>query len=208
MYFFDFHHHTRGKDGIYNLNYLEKDYPGTYSVGLHPKDIPVWDNDGKSWLEDYSISKNCLALGECGLDSFVDSNLEVQEQLFKQQIEWANKINKPIIIHCVRMFHRMSSFKKIAKTPLIIHGFNKKATIAEDLLKNGFYLSFGKALLHDVSLQQIFIAAPQNRIFLETDAAELDIRTVYEKAAELKKLNLNDLNEIIHHNLEYIQHGY
>jgi TatD DNase family protein len=37
---------------------------------------------------------------------------------------------------------------------MIIHGFNKKQ-IAEDLLKNNFYLSFGKAVLYNLSLQNI-----------------------------------------------------
>lgn len=206
MYFFDFHHHTKDKGGIYNLNLLEKPSENFYSIGLHPKDISSWNTDTKKWLEENSLSPRCLAIGECGLDALIEIPLSEQDYYFSEQIKWANLVNKPIIIHCVRQFHRLPFFKKIAKTPMIVHGFHKKATIAEDLIGHGFHLSFGNALLHDVSLQNVFRTIPNDRFFLETDAAEIDIQSVYEKAAEVKNLTISDLEQIINNNLQQLIH--
>ena len=90
---------------------------------------------------------------------------------------------------------------------MIIHGFNKKRQIAEDLLSNNFYLSFGKAVLYNLSLQDIIKDTPLDRIFLETDNEDFNIEELYIKVSELKGISLERLNEQISENLETIQHG-
>ncbi|HAO08434.1 MAG TPA: hydrolase TatD [Chryseobacterium sp.] len=208
MDFFDFHHHKKNiPNGIYNLNIEEipSDFP--YSIGIHPKDIDVNNLDNQfKWMRNM-ISENCFAIGECGLDSFAEAEEKIQEEVFLRQIRFANEVKKPIIIHCVRKFYEVISFKKYAEQPMIIHGFNKKERIAEDLLKNNFYLSFGKAVLYNLSLQNTLKITPLDKIFLETDNDDFSIEELYGKVSEIKGISLENLNKQILENLETIKNG-
>ncbi|KIC62455.1 TatD family hydrolase [Chryseobacterium taiwanense] len=208
MDYFDFHHHKKNISfGIYNLDLTDKIPDSLYSVGIHPKDI-LYDKitEQLNWLNE-NITENCFAIGECGLDSFVPIEQNIQEEVFLRQIEISNELKKPIIIHCVRKFYEVISFRKKANQAMIIHGFNKKESIAHDLLKNNFYLSFGKAVLYNLSLQNTLKITPLNKIFLETDNEDFEIATLYEKVAEIKGISLEVLNEQILENLEIIRHG-
>lgn len=208
MQFFDFHHHKKyNSNGIYNLNFGDLPSEQPYSIGLHPKDIIVDEFTSQlNWVKN-NITENCFAIGESGLDTLVDANLEDQKNIFLQQIEIANEFRKPIIIHCVRKFYEIISFKKKMQQPMIIHGFNKKQKIAEDLLKNNFYLSFGKAVLYNLSLQNTLKTVPLNRIFLETDNENFTIESLYLKVSEIKNISLEELNKQILENLETIKNG-
>lgn len=208
MDFFDFHHHKKNiLFGIYNTESGSVPPGHLYSIGIHPKDILVDSLEEQfRWLES-NISENCLAIGECGLDSIVQIPQKIQEQVFLRQILISNEIKKPLIIHCVRKFYEVISFKKKAEQAMIIHGFNKKQRIAEDLLKNNFYLSFGKAVLYHLSLQEIVRSTPLDKIFLETDNEYFTIEELYSKVSELKGISLERLQEQILENLDTIKNG-
>ena len=206
MKFFDFHHHDFSRiSGIYNLNFGEKIPDGLFSVGIHPNSISENVEEYFYWLKDVSTSEICVAIGECGLDGLINVDEKLQEEVFAKQIEWANEIQKPLIIHCVRRFSQLIHFKKLAEVPMIIHGFNKRKTIGDELLKNDFHLSFGKSVLYDVNLQNFFKEFPIDKIFLETDSADFEIQDLYEKAASLKKMNLDDFVNKIIKNLQNIK---
>jgi TatD DNase family protein len=208
MDFFDFHHHKKNMpNGIYNLEFNGFPINSPYSIGIHPKDIDTDTiEDQFRWIES-NITEDCFAIGECGLDSFAETDLKIQENVFLRQIKIANALRKPVIIHCVRKFYEVISFKKYAEQPMIIHGFNKKQSIADDLLHHNFYLSFGKALLYNLSLQNTFKSTPSDKIFLETDNENFNIRELYETAADLKGISLEKMNEQILENLETIKNG-
>jgi TatD DNase family protein len=208
MDFFDFHHHKKYiRNGIYNLNsgQIPPDFP--YSIGIHPQDIDVNNLEQQFlWMKGMMLH-NCFAIGECGLDSLVSIDQKIQEEVFLRQIRMANEVRKPMIIHCVRKFYQVISFKKKAEQPMIIHGFNKKHQIAEDLLANNFYLSFGKAVLYNLSLQDILKNTPLDKFFLETDNEDFNIEELYGKVSEIKGISLEQLNEQILENLETIKNG-
>ncbi|MBL1221419.1 TatD family hydrolase [Chryseobacterium sp. L7] len=208
MDFFDFHHHKKNiQYGIYNLDLDAVPLESSYSIGIHPKDIAVDSLEEQfRWLKS-NISENCLAIGECGLDSMVPIPQNIQEKVFLRQIYLSNEIRKPMIIHCVRKFYEVISFKKKAEQAVIIHGFNKKQRIADDLLKNNFYLSFGKAVLYHLSLQDIVRNTPLDRMFLETDNEQFNIEELYSKVSDLKGISLEKLNEQILENLDTIKNG-
>lgn len=208
MKLFDFHHHhSTQKNGIYNLNFGEKAPKQIFSAGIHPQDIePEQVNAQLNWLKSV-ITENCFAIGECGLDSLVKTNQKVQENVFKEQLKIASEFRKPVIVHCVRKFYEVISFRKHTSQAMIIHGFNKKQSVAEDLIKNNFYLSFGKAVLHQLSLQNILKTIPLDKIFLETDNEDFNIEELYLKVSELKGISLEALNSQISENLETIKNG-
>ncbi|WP_153396485.1 TatD family hydrolase [Chryseobacterium vaccae] len=208
MDFFDFHHHKKNITyGIYNLDLGITPRSHLYSAGIHPKDIDAdFMEDQFRWLAS-SISENCFAIGECGLDSIVPVPQKIQEKVFLRQIYLSNEVKKPLIIHCVRKFYEVISLKKKAEQAMIIHGFNKKRAIAEDLLARNFYLSFGKAVLYQLSLQDILKAVPLNQLFLETDNDDFSIEELYHKVSEIKGISLETLNEQILENLYTIKNG-
>lgn len=208
MEFFDFHHHKKQLAyGIYNID-IETSAPDfLYSAGIHPKDIDEENIENQfKWLQSV-ISENCFAIGECGLDSTVLSSMKLQEDVFLRQIQMANDFNKPIIIHCVRKFYEVISFRKFSQQPMIIHGFNKKEKVAEDLLKNNFYLSFGKAVLYNLSLQNTVKKIPLDKFFLETDNDNFNIADLYLKVSELKGISLEKLYSQILENLDTLKNG-
>lgn len=203
MDFLDFHHHSPSKKGIYNLNYGEKVPDVPFSAGLHPKDISDdWESD-LEMIKQISLSPNCIAIGECGLDGLIDIDEKIQNTVFSQHLSWAKEIKKPVIIHCVRRFSQLLHYKS-KPIPKIIHGFNKKNKIAEELLDAGFYLSFGKAVLEHVSLQKLIEGFPIEKMFLETDDADFDIIQLYEKVSVIKSIGIEDLKNQMWENLETV----
>ena len=203
MILFDFHHHNRENTyGIYNLEPKEIVTEKKFSVGIHPKDIDEnWEENFEK-IKEISLLPNCVAIGECGLDGLISVNENLQKEVFERHILWANQINKPVIIHCVKRFSEILPFQKIAEIPLVIHGFNKKKTIADEMLRHGFYLSFGKSVLHSLSLQSILKEFPLEKIFLETDDANFNIKELYQKTAEIKGISIENLHNKILKNLE------
>lgn len=208
MNFFDFHHHKKNiTHGIYNLD-IEKTPPDFYySAGIHPQDIQLKNIDNQfNWLQSV-LTENCFAIGECGLDGLISTDIKIQEDVFSRHIQFANEFKKPLIIHCVRKFYEVISFRKQSEQAMIIHGFNKKQSVADDLLKNNFHLSFGKAILYHLSLQNTLKSVPLDKIFLETDNDDFDIEELYQKVSEIKKISIEQLQQQILENLDTIRNG-
>ena len=205
MNLFNFHHHTLVNFyGIYNLELGENVPESYFSVGIHPKDIDEnWQKHFEAFKK-ISLQDNCLAIGECGLDALIDIDANLQKTVFERQILWANEIQKPVIIHCVKRFQELIPFQKLAEVPLIIHGFNKKKSVTDEMLKHGFFLSFGKSVLYNLSLQSILKEIPIDKIFLETDDADFDIAELYQKVSEIKEISLEELQKKISENLQSI----
>ena len=178
-----------------------------YSIGIHP-----WYIDENRLESDLEIIKEklqlseCLALGECGLDKRIEIPLELQISIFKKQLEIVKQTNKPIVLHCVAAYDEVIAIKKEMKieNPMIIHGFSKNEQVAKSLLNNGFYLSFGKYLLRNPDLEKVFTFAPENQILLETDTIEESIYEVYEKAASIKGISVEEMKTIVFTNFSRI----
>ena len=86
MGFFDFHHHDAGKNlGIYNLKFNEIPPENCFSAGIHPDAVADDFEEKLNWLRDISAHKNCVAIGECGLDGLIDVDEKLQEKAFQAQ---------------------------------------------------------------------------------------------------------------------------
>jgi len=196
-------HHSQPDDVIAILNVDPEAYKNEsarfVSIGIHPWYIQEYDvTDIIEKIKIAAGSENVKAIGESGLDRLAETPMKVQETVFIKQIEIAEACNKPLIIHCVKAFDELIRIKKEqqVKTPMIIHGYNNNEQIAEQLIKNGFYLSFGKALLNENSNAQMVIKKLSwEQLFLETDNSDLSINDIYEKAAALKNISVEELKE-------------
>jgi len=212
MEYFNLHTHqfTNQKDILELVNQYPKDFDASisfYSIGIHP-----WYIDESSIDEDLNIieeklqHQNCLAIGECGLDKRIEVPLDLQISVFEKQLELAEKFRKPVVIHCVAAFQEITAIKKRMKisVPMIIHGFSKNKQLADQLIKDGFYLSFGKYLLKNPDLKEVFEDIPNNQFFLETDTMEETIEQVFELASKYKGLKLKELQNIISSNYKSV----
>jgi TatD DNase family protein len=193
--FINIHTHSQIYDAqieLVNLFIEKGDRTNNYSYGLHPWYIDEhYENDLRR-LNDIAKEKRCLAIGECGLDKLSKVDFELQEKVFIEHIRIANELNKPLIIHCVKAFNELINCLNLNDNtvPVIIHGFNNNENIARILTNEGYYFSFGKALLgYESNAAKAIKAVGRKRFFLETDDTDLSIKYVYLKAAELLGVN-------------------
>ena len=180
--------------------------PGLYSMGIHPWYIQPghWENQLRS-LRNKSTNAGILAIGECGLDKVCATPFSLQVQVFRAQVEWANSIGKPLVIHCVRAWEEVLDLLEKAdiRVPVLFHGYNKNAQLARRITGKGYYISLGKAL-QQPGMQEVLRAVPANRFFLETDDAELSIGEIYHLAANALSIDHNSLALQIQKNAEVV----
>lgn len=177
-----------------------------FSAGLHPWHIDERRVDEQiAEVEMLVTDPRCLAIGESGLDRLTATPFTLQQRVFELHLRMAASSGKPLVVHCVKAHAEIAALVKKAniKVPVIFHGFNNNRRIADQLVNEGFYLSFGKALLNLKSnASQILLNCPDDRFFLETDDAEISIEVVYQKAAELCNPELYDLKAITYRNFK------
>lgn len=174
-----------------------------YSIGIHP-----WYIDQSRLESDLEIIEaqlqlpECLALGECGLDKRIAIPLSLQIKVFEKQIALAEKYRKPLVLHLVAAYQELAEIKNRLNisVPIILHGFSKNEQVALQMLDNGFYLSFGKYLLRNPELKEVFLAVPDDRFFLETDTIEETLEEVYTLAAKYKGIDMDNLQKLVANN--------
>lgn len=167
------------------------------SAGIHPWYIyNVREQLG--CLETILSSPSVIAVGEAGLDKLAETSPDIQLDVFLQQASLAEKNNKPLIIHCVKAWAELITARKTVKphTPWIIHGFRGNGELAQQLIAQGFNLSFGQ-YFNPAALS----AAWPDCLFVETDDKEIDIRTVYLQLASSLQIPLEEFAITIEKNI-------
>jgi TatD DNase family protein len=200
------HHYSNQVDVLELVNQYPNEFDFSipnYSIGIHPWHLVEARIDTDLQIIESKLKENnCLAIGECGLDKKIEISISLQQMVFEKQLALAEKYKKPVLIHCVGAFQEIIAIKKKMNisVPLIIHGFSKNIEVANQMIKNGFYLSFGKNLILNKELEMVFNSIPKDRIFLETDTVEQDIRAVYELAAKYRNIEVEEIKAIINAN--------
>lgn len=191
-------------------NLFARDFPpddidnGYYSVGFHPYNV------GKANEED-TLNRvlkavehpRVLAIGEIGLDKSIEAPMDDQIRIFEKQVEIAEAAKLPVILHVVRTFNEVIGFMKAQQpeVPMIIHGYNGSVEMADELVKAGFMISFGEAITREHSkIIEAFQRVPVEMMFLETDEGDMDIRELYQFAAEVKGMPVDHLRDQIFEN--------
>ncbi len=119
-----------------------------------------------------------VAIGECGFDFYRqgEGTKEKQEKTFVAQIELANELKKPLMIHCRNAYPDLiqtlitNNQKLITDYPGIIHFFSGTKEDAQKLLELGFYFSFGGVTTFVRDYDEVVKYIGLERIVLETDA--------------------------------------
>lgn len=180
---------------------LPDNVPGVaYTFGIHPWFLNENNHEQLiSSVESSAGHSNMIAIGEAGFDKFRGPSPELQRIAFEEQVSIAEAHMKPIIIHCVRAWDELLAVHKKLRPnmPWLIHGFRGNAELATQLLSKGTYLSFWFDFVMRTESAQLLRCLPKERIFLETDGADIDIRTIYEKVASDLDLSVSELRTIV-----------
>ena len=166
------------------------DIPGLFSVGVHPWHADDFTPELLDNMTAWSSDKRFVALGECGLDKNSKVPMELQLDVFEQQIALSEKTGKPLIIHCVGCFNELFELKKKLNPQQlwIIHGFRGKPQLAQQALNAGCSLSFGEHF----NIESVRLTPP-DRLFVETDESPLLLSEIYHSIAEIKNCSPEDL---------------
>lgn len=159
---------------------LSEKYDEVYaSVGIHPTDAYLYDDIDCviDELEKMLKHPKVVALGEIGLDYHWDNvPRDVQMIYFRKQMELANKLGVPVIIHdreahgdCMEVVNAFPDVKGI------FHSFSGSAEMATELVKLGWYISFSGPVTYKNAKQpkEACKVVPSDRILIETDAPYL-----------------------------------
>lgn len=171
-----------------------------FSCGIHP-----WyseDSDTQmAYLTEIAPNPRIVAIGETGLDRLKGPSFDVQVLVFKKHIEIAEKLQKPLIIHCVKAWEELIQVYRETKPsqPCIIHGYRGKPELTKRLVSEGFLFSVGDHINVD-SMPLI----PLDRLFCEMDEGEMPIRDVYLQASRTLNMDVEEFEDIIAENVRRI----
>lgn len=152
---------------------------GLYSIGLHPCYAEDLTEGGLELLKSRLTKETELvwAIGETGLDKLSPVPLDIQIYYLREQIALSEAYHKPLVLHCVRAFNELMALRQEfkPKEEWIIHGYRRKAELAEQLLRAGFSLSFG----YYFDVEALRLAHQVGRAYMETDDMDCSIEEVY-----------------------------
>ena len=171
---------------------LAEKYDHAYaSIGLHPvhstksyHDVQELGEGGKEFTsrgeafdmavyEPLARHPRTIAIGECGLDYYrLDENTKaIQKDAFLGQIELANKVGKPLMLHIRNAYDdALEMIKAHAKVPGDVHFFAGDWATAKKFLELGFTISFTGVITFTHDYDEVIKNAPLDMILSETDA--------------------------------------
>jgi len=155
-------------------------YPSAYAaVGIHPQDVENLPSDYLLTLEKLAKSPKVKALGEIGLEYFREYNAERQKKVFYEQLELAQSLNLPVIIHSREAFpDTLEILQKYAKKGLkfVCHCFSGDGEDARAFAEMGVFISFTGNIAFEKKTERTVEACenvPLELLLLETDCPYL-----------------------------------
>jgi TatD DNase family protein len=149
------------------------------ALGMHPVFLEQHQPADLQLLESQLAAQRVVAIGEIGLDFYVDGvDHERQQQLFEAQLAIAGAANLPVLLH-VRKAHDqvLATLRRIRVRGGICHAFNGSLQQASQYRDLGFRLGFGGMLTFERStrLRKLARALPLDAMVLETDAPDMTV---------------------------------
>ena len=204
---------------------MSKKYEYIYSIcGISPNDIPqseqeLWKSiDEIARIVKENKTNKLVAIGEIGLDYYWSTeNKELQKEAFIRQIDLANEINLPIVIHS-----RDASVDTIeilkahpVKKTGIFHCCQSNQEMIRQALELGYYISFAGPITFKNAKNAVDVVkmVPLDRILIETDSPYLapepnrgkrndsrNVKYVAQKIADFKEIPIQDIAKITYEN--------
>lgn len=146
------------------------------TYGLHPMYLADHLPEHLDSLHDWVEQEKPVAIGECGLDFYIDNpQPETQQFYFEQQLELARQRHLPVIIHARRSVEAViNTLRRYTGITGVLHSYAGSEQQARQLIDMGFYVSFGGPITYDRSkrLHKLVQNLPLSSILLETDAPD------------------------------------
>jgi len=143
------------------------------SVGVHPHDSKSMDDETVSELETLLSHPKAVAVGEIGLDYHYDfSPRDIQKKLFREQLELARLVKKPVIIHeREALSDTLDTTRDFRDLTGVFHCFSGSWETAKTILDMGWYLSFTGVVTFKNARRvlEVLEKMPGDRMMLETD---------------------------------------
>lgn len=199
---------------------LTEQYDFIYAaIGWHPVESIHMQEGDLQWIEQLCANPKVVAIGEIGLDYHWDTSpKDIQKKVFREQIQLAKKLKKPIIIHN-RDAHgdivKILEEENASEVGGIMHCFSGSWETAKLCLDMNFYISFGGPVTFKNARvpKEVLEKVPLDRLLIETDCPYLAphpfrgkrnessyVTLVAEAAAQIKGISLNELAEITSQN--------
>jgi len=216
------------ESSIFSLE-LSNKYNYIYSIcGISPNDVPENIEEIDNMVEQIKEllhqdkNKKIVAIGEIGLDYYWNKeNKEIQKELFKKQIELANKYELPIVIHTREASE--DTIKILKENNVIKKGVFHCCPFNQELIKQainlGFYISIAGPVTfkNSKNAKEIVDLIPMEKMLIETDSPYLspepkrgkrndcrNVKLVAEKIAEYKGISIEEVAKITYNNAKNI----
>ena len=159
------------------------------TVGIHP-----WHANFGDIAEVERLASLVDAVGEIGLDYACDVSREEQTTVFRAQLTLAERLEKPVVLHCVRAFEDvMKIVGNYHLKAVIFHGFIGSTEQARRAVNQGYYLSFGERTFRSPKSIEALRTTPLSQLFVESDESTTPIEEIYAKIAELRGVEVSEL---------------
>jgi TatD DNase family protein len=189
------------------------------AVGLHPHEASLYDEALEKTLLEYSRHPKVIGWGEIGLDYYYDNSpREVQQRVFRRQLERALERRLPVIIHTrdaeddtITILREGWANAGGVEIGGLIHCFTGTQKLACAAIEMGFHISFSGVVTFKTAeeLREVARSVPQERLLIETDCPFLApvphrgkrnepafVLETARKLAELKQISTEEIGRI------------
>ena len=147
------------------------------AVGVHPHDVGDLDDTAIDTLRKLATeNEKVVAIGEIGLDYYYDNYpRDIQQKWFIKQIELANELKLPIIIHDRDAHGDTLEIIKKYKSPeigCVLHCYSGSVELAREYVKMGCFISLSGTVTfkNNKKTKEVAKEIPLDRLFIETDS--------------------------------------
>ncbi len=194
---------TIGTDTEHNRKAVElaERFENIYAaVGIHPHDTKDVTSQTIAELKELAGNKKVVAIGETGLDFHYNfSKQPAQRRAFATQLQIAQELNLPVIIHCREAFDEtmdiLGQFLRLTGrlNGVVFHCFGGTTEQARIILDYGFHISFTGVVTfkNAETARQVAKTVPVERLMLETDCP-------YMSPEPMRKQKINEPALMIH----------
>ena len=146
------------------------------AYGLHPMFLGRHQPGHLDELRDWLESERPAAVGECGLDFFVDGlDPDKQRLYFRRQLELARDFDLPVVLHARRAVEEViATLREVGGQRGVVHSWSGSEEQARQLFDLGFCLGIGGPVTYDRAkrLRRTVASMPLDCLLLETDAPD------------------------------------
>jgi TatD DNase family protein len=151
--------------------------PGLHpAYGLHPMYLDRHHPEHLDALPDWIEREQPVAVGECGLDFFVEGlDPDEQRRYFRRQLEMARDFRLPVVLHARRAVEEViATIRSVGLLSGVVHSYSGSEEQARQLFGLGFCIGIGGPVTFERAqrLRRIVATIPLEFLLLETDAPD------------------------------------